>query len=231
MPARKTAIKKKRLTRKRVIRRKYTINNYLKKPSVASLNRVPWFNPQPNQALVKLRYCDLGTITSTAGATSTQQYNVGSLYDPDYTYVGHQPYTFDQISGMFNAYCVRSVRIKLKLAACTLPMRVNVVPKFNSASITTNMSLAEEYKYSSNFMVGTEGVEKSFYYDLAKISGTTWDAFKKDSSAVMSANPSASSYWSIMTRPADLVSTATIAFDIEIEFIALVSQDLVQAQS
>lgn len=230
MPPRKTAAKKKRIFR-RYRRRPIQINNYLKKPSVSSLARIPWFNPQPTQAMVKLRYCDVSTVTSSAGATSTNQYNIGSLYDPDHTFVGHQPYTYDQISGLFNSYCVRAVRIKLKCTACTTPMRVNVVPKFNSSSITTNLSLAEEYKYSSNFMVGIEGVEKSFYYDLAKISGTTWDAFKKDSSAVMSASPAATSYWNLMVRSADLTSSGTLAYDLEIEFIALVSQDLVQAQS
>lgn len=162
-------------------RRNYKKRNYKKK------DNIPWYNPQPTRGLVKLRYCDVATVTSTAGAANTLQYNIGSLYDPDYTYTGHQPYLYDQITSLFNAYCVKSVIIKLKCTACTTPMRVNVYPKFNSASVAGTMTLGEEWKFSSNFMVGIEGVEKVFKYDLPHIAGAPFETFKNlGAQAVMS---------------------------------------------
>lgn len=193
---------------------------------------IPWYTPQPNKAMVKLRYCDTSTITSTAGASNTNQYNISSLYDPDYTFVGHQPYLYDQITSLFNAYCVKAVKIKMKCTACTTPMRVNVYPRFNVAGITSNLSLGEEYKLSSNFMVGIEGVSKTWYYDIPKIAGAPFETLKNlGAQSVMTASPSASTYWNLQVRTADLTSSGTLAYDLEIEFIAEVSQDLMQAQS
>lgn len=193
---------------------------------------IPWYNPQPTRGMVKLRYCDTATITSTAGASSTNQYNISSLYDPDYTYLGHQPYLYDQITSLFNAYCVKAVRIKMRCTACTTPMRVNVYPRFNVSATTSNLSLGEEYKFSSNFMVGIEGVSKTWYYDLPKVAGAPYETYKNlGAQSVMSASPSASTYWNVQVRTADLTSSGTLAFDVEIEFIAEVSQDLMQNQS
>lgn len=193
---------------------------------------IPYYQPQPNRGMVKLRYCDIATITSTAGASNTVQYNISSLYDPDYTYTGHQPYIYDQITSLFNAYCVKSVIIKMKCTACTVPMRVNCYPRFNVASTTTNMALGEEYKYSSNFMVGIEGTTKTFKYDLAQIAGAPFETYKNlGAQAVMSASPAASTYWNLQARTADLTSSGTLAFDLEILFLAEVSQDLMQASS
>lgn len=193
---------------------------------------IPWYTPQPTRALVKLRYCDVATITSTAGASNTSQYNISSLYDPDYTYTGHQPYLYDQISSLFQAYCVKSVIIKMKCTACTTPMRVNVWPRFNNASTTTNLSLGEEYKFSSNFMVGIEGTSKVFKYNLPAICGAPFETYKNlGAQSVMTASPSASTYWNLQVRTADLTSSGTLAFDLEIIFIAEVSQDAMQAQS
>lgn len=202
------------------------------KRKIAKSSSIPWYQPQPTRALVKLRYCDVTTITSTSGASNTAQYNISSLYDPDYTFLGHQPYLYDQITSLFNAYCVKSVRIKMKCTACTTPMRVNVYPRFNSSSTTTNLSLGEEYKFSSNFMVGIEGVSKVWNYDIPKIAGAPFETLKNlGAQAIMSASPSASTYWNVQVRTADLTSSGTLAFDLEIEFIAEVSQDLMQAQS
>lgn len=217
--------KPKKIYKKKVYKRKSNKPNILKKEVI------PWYNPQPNCAWAKVRYCDSTTLTSVSGAIATRQYNISSLYDPDYTNVGHQPYTFDQLSPLFNAYCVKSVVIKFKAIACTLPLRVNVYPRYNNSGATSSMDLGQEYKYSSNFMVGTEPTSHTFKYDLCTISGSSWEQLKKDGQSTMNASPAASTYWNISVKTADLTSSATIAYDLEIDYVFLVSQDLMQAQS
>lgn len=214
--------------KKKTYKRQYKKRVYKKKIQ----GYVPWFNPQPTRGMVKLRYCDSTTITSTTGASNTIQYNISSLYDPEYTYVGHQPYLYDQITSLFNAYCVKSVIVKMKCTACTTPMRVNVYPRFNVSATTSNLSLGEEYKFSSNFMVGIEGVTKIWKYNLPAIAGAPFETFKNlGAQSVMSASPSASTYWNLQVKTADMTSSGTLAYDLEIIFIAEVSQDLMQNQS
>jgi len=56
-------------------------------------------------------------ITLTAGSVglfgTEQVFRLNSLYDPDFTGTGHQPYGFDQLLALYNYYKVSAVDIKL----------------------------------------------------------------------------------------------------------------------
>lgn len=53
----------------------------------------------PNKVFYKFRFCATSQpLIITAGAPTKRQYNLNSLFDPDRTGVGHQPYLFDQFS-------------------------------------------------------------------------------------------------------------------------------------
>jgi hypothetical protein len=66
------------------------------------------------------RYCGQVTLTtsSTAGLLGTQhQFNLNSLFDPDRTAIGHQPYGYDQLcssSGPYLKYKVNRARVRLE---------------------------------------------------------------------------------------------------------------------
>jgi len=64
----------------------------------------------------KLRYAD--NISQTSGASagtfgSEWAFRLNSLYDPDYTYTGHQPYGFDQLASLYYSYRVEGVRVRV----------------------------------------------------------------------------------------------------------------------
>lgn len=64
-----------------------------------------------------LRYVDDYTLTSTTGSLASQQWIVNSLYDPDYTGVGHQPRFFDQLcasAGPYQKYRVLGGRVTIQ---------------------------------------------------------------------------------------------------------------------
>lgn len=65
----------------------------------------------PTSKIVNLTYCDqynLASTTSTPLTGSALVYRTGCIYDPDASNVGtnHQPYFFDQISGLYQYYQV-----------------------------------------------------------------------------------------------------------------------------
>ncbi len=70
----------------------------------------------PARMRVKLVYGETFSRT-TAGAVNTAPtaytFRLGSLFDPDYTSAGHQPYGFDQWAAFFNKYIVRSAHIEV----------------------------------------------------------------------------------------------------------------------
>lgn len=51
--------------------------------------------------------------TGTALLGTQQAYRLNSVYDPDYTGAGHQPYGFDQLSGLYNKYRVDRVKFEI----------------------------------------------------------------------------------------------------------------------
>lgn len=65
----------------------------------------------PSQLRTKLRYCDVITLTSTA-SVGTYTFRMNSLFDPDFTSIGHQPYYYDQLAALYNRYAVQGSTLK-----------------------------------------------------------------------------------------------------------------------
>lgn len=92
----------------------------------------------------KLKYSDAFNLASDATLTSYtgSQYvfRLNSLYDPDLTGTGHQPYGFDQYAALFNRYKVDKVTVDVIFTtpggsydmACLVAIR----PPQNSTSLS-----------------------------------------------------------------------------------------------
>jgi hypothetical protein len=60
----------------------------------------------PAQQKVKLIYADKVTLTGASGLIENYQFRLNSLYDPDLTSTGHQPFGFDQWALFYESYVV-----------------------------------------------------------------------------------------------------------------------------
>lgn len=72
----------------------------------------------PEELVTTVRYTDWITLTSTSGSIAYNTYRMNSLYDPDYTGAGHQPYYFDQLAALYGRYTV--VMSIIKTEFCTI---------------------------------------------------------------------------------------------------------------
>lgn len=70
----------------------------------------------PSQLRTKLRYCDVITLTSTLGSVATHAFRMNSLFDPDASGAGHQPYYYDQITALYNRYSVQNAKLTAKFS-------------------------------------------------------------------------------------------------------------------
>lgn len=70
-------------------------------------------NGVPSTIKAKLRYSESISLTPSAGAITGSIFQLNSLYDPDYTGTGHQPYTFDQRIAMHDHYTVIGGRVSI----------------------------------------------------------------------------------------------------------------------
>lgn len=69
-------------------------------------------NPFPNTKLCRHKYCDTVQLAATtSGAIQRYQFRANSLYDPDYTGVGHQPMFRDEMVAQYQFYTVLSSTI------------------------------------------------------------------------------------------------------------------------
>ncbi len=72
--------------------------------------------PFPPKYRCALRYAQTKTYTTGAsGVSGTENaFSLNSLYDPDITGVGHQPYGFDQVASLYSKYLVMSCDVQIR---------------------------------------------------------------------------------------------------------------------
>lgn len=90
--------------------------------------------PIPQRYICKMKYCE----TNVSGALNGQYvYNINSVYDPDRTGIGHQPYGFDNLANLYNRYRVIKCgwRIESPLGDTDSPRSIHAIAS-NDPSIT-----------------------------------------------------------------------------------------------
>jgi len=65
----------------------------------------------PDRLRTKLHYCDVINLASSAGTPGLWQFRMNSLFDPDYSGLGHQPQWYDQLSAVYSFYRVLGSKI------------------------------------------------------------------------------------------------------------------------
>jgi len=108
--------------------------------------RVPRPIGIPDTQFTVLRYVDLVSFT---GSTASYTFRANSLFDPDFTSAGHQPYYFDQYIASYEKYRVFKTHIKLRVtnASQTDVSEVVLIPASQIPTITS-LSLAREFPRS-----------------------------------------------------------------------------------
>lgn len=131
----------------------------------------------PNKATVKQRYVDQVSITSTTGVIGTYRFSANGLYDPNITGTGHQPYLFDQFTGLYNHYCVVASRILVEVIPTTASTASALVALAQnddtSATYTTAAEMSEQTTGKAKFLTvnATDPVYLSSSWNLKKVFG------------------------------------------------------------
>lgn len=114
MPKRKrsTVAIKRRLKRRRRI---YRIKRKIRKSRNLILGGFP------KSKMVKLRYVTEITLDPAANLYQVHHFRANSLFDPDYTGIGHQPSNFDRWMNIYNHYTVVGSKITAKYMPTAAP--------------------------------------------------------------------------------------------------------------
>ena len=146
--ARTTGSRRGRITRKRYGK---AIGKAYAKGGSCFGKMIKYKDTFPRELVVTDRYSDIGTYKTAV--SNLIYFRVNSMFDPDYTYAGHQPQWFDTLCGpgnttaIYNSYCVEEVsyRVSVLNTSTSTSYYLGVFPYSEDGGVvgTTISSLVE----------------------------------------------------------------------------------------
>jgi hypothetical protein len=84
----------------------------------------------PNELFIKLHYVEQFTLNAALTSTDNYVFRANSLFDPNYTGSGHQPYGYDQWTTFYTGWVVEKCAISF---TCTPPNLSTASPQIDNA--------------------------------------------------------------------------------------------------
>lgn len=210
--------------KRRTPRKRYSKRRYAKVSNKRSL----WKSPLPTRAFYKLRYQDQGYTMSVGSLglwKAMRAWRGNSLYDPDYSGLGVQPYGYDNYCGgagtPFGAYRVYASKIKVYLhclvqdPASVRGVRVVLIPSRVTLPYSSSFSSVDNCPYSKSLCVNTlDSGPKSWtlsnYMSTKKMFGVK-NIDESNFQAVYNSNPAEAWYWYVQVD--DTIAGSSVAGD------------------
>lgn len=223
MPLRRKFIKRRRPTvRKTRLQSRRTLFRRIQRPLRIGLGI-------PQQHFVKLRYTDFYQALVSASSTAAKDYRLNSLYDPDTTAIGGQPYYFDQWSAMYERYRVYGCKIEItaSCASSTSNLYHPILALSTWAtsapgwSTMANMLNAKGVTYKP-LIPGEKGARIVRYVDLRKLAAVSKNQYDTDMNyaALVAANPAQSLAANVSIFNNDGGSSVAIQWYVRLTFYA-----------
>lgn len=134
----------------------------------------------PASRVVSMRYVDTISIDPSTSVAGSHVYRANSVWDPDYTITGHQPYGFDEISPFYDHYTVLGSKITARfISLATTPSsgtaHVGILLKDN-VTVVSNPTLVMEatgsrYRLMTNAGASQASPNVSCYYSPKRFFG------------------------------------------------------------
>lgn len=235
-------LRKRRYTRRprKTYKRRYTPKRYTRRKTRLPndgliIPRNPFVAPFKQRHRTTLRYNDALIITPPIGEdiVSAYIYRTSSIYDPDQTSLGHQPYGRDQISPYYVSYQVMSSRISVTINSSNqdnpIVWGITMIDTASSVSGTPVYTMQEFPNTVSTTQSGSANADATPTRSLSmKFSPMKWFAISKTGfqgdpsySALQGSNPDKTAFWQIWfgdmtggTPNGSLVGRVTIEYDV-----------------
>lgn len=181
----------------------------------------------PDRLFVKLKYNDtvrvqIGT-SPTAGVLSVWRGN--GLFDPDLTYVGHQPYAYDIWASLYKRYCVYGSKISAQFGAenfTSAGTNVNGITAFvipaTDSTVVVPATLRElpQARIRQHYFSYTRMPRISHYSSTARATGNSKEVCRTEISysADVGSDPTRQWYWLVGAQHASLSDLASQAINI-----------------
>lgn len=185
---------------------------------------------------VKMRYCQQVSITSTSGSMGTYVFRANSIFDPDYTGVGHQPLGHDEWAVLYNNYKVKSARININLGNnhdSVIPMMA-ITRTDDVTGATGNMdSVCEQPNTKWVALSNGDAGPSVKTLSMGYVSSKQYPQLGKDDSLrpAFGANPAEGAYWVIKMQGISGSESVTVPLFVTITYIVELSVPKILTQS
>lgn len=214
MPARRTYKRRPTLRRRRYVSRK-SRPTYIRRRTARSRRLTPkltrFTTGVPDRMIVRMTYEDVYSIT----APNQRQWRLNSIFDPDFTGVGHQPRGHDQWASFFQSYRVFACKAKFFIQNTddTGALTIGLIPD-NTAGSYINTYLSEVPKCRTVQLASGDGgiACKSIYYkaSIPHILGYTSQQYKnnEDCKCAFGTSPAEIAYLTLVCQSLNTYSGA-----------------------
>lgn len=189
-----------------------------------ALSATNTLSPVPSKFICKMKYVQPFDIDPV---TQQHKFNLNSLFDPDRTGLGHQPYGFDQLSTLYEKYRVLSaswVINGINTGDAQRAVRIAAIPH-NDNFTFPDMNLAMESPRCRYIIQGAQGSDLKTlkgWSSMNSIVGRTRAEYTADDKygSSFTANPSELVLLTIMGSDLDNSGSVSISCTITLEFTA-----------
>jgi len=187
-----------------------------------SIVRVPKVFGFPDRYECSLKYVEEVTFSGT-GTTTNQVMRLNSLFDPNFTGVGHQPKYFDQLAAVYGTYIVLSTDFNVKLSnANSNSVRYAIAVSDVSQSVTGVQDLSESKRAVSGFLGLNSGyrsvAQHSGSINMATLHGDKYVDAQDNLQSGVAASPQDPAYLTIAVADANLTAAVSVFCEITMDF-------------
>lgn len=181
-------------------------------------------------------YDDIVLDPTTGGVPATHIFRLNSLYDPDYTGIGHQPLGFDQIMPLYNHYTVLGAKVTLIWSnhdpsynkMCIAQIKDNTTLSTISGEMIENAMC--KYAVIAPKQAGPSINKMVFTISMSKFFGRPILG-EHDFTADIVTNPVEKVYLHLTSNPFDAVDATDTHVSVLIEYVALLTEPKQLGQS
>ncbi len=165
-----------------------------------------------NKLPMHFRYSDTVQLNPPTAGIALHVFRASSLFDPDFTGVGHQPLYFDQIQPLYDHYTVVGSKITITGSGSDNLAGTILISLQDDSGTLTTMNRYMETKnrvYRTTNEAGNGVVTVSKKYSCKKFLGISHPLSEKDVSGTLTTNPAENAFFHVVYAGND--STADFA--------------------
>jgi hypothetical protein len=209
--------------------------------SVAAFKMLDPFPPQVKRTLKYASTHTLATDATTGAFGPEQRYSLNSLYDPDVSGGGHQPYGFDQLFALYSKYRVDRVSWKITFttpgATADMICGSAITPVSSGSSLATKLIYyVAEWPNTNTAHLSSSGARVAYItgtIDLWDLVGVSKERYQTDDifCAANNASPSQVAYINYAVGSYSGSTSQACSTLIELSYEAVAYERIVQAAS